>query len=269
MDIMQQQQCDSLGRRLRWSAPVLTALFLMGAGCASHTTRARYDRGLVVVVPGIEGEGIFNWEIVHGLDNAGVPYALEIDDWTTGIAPLFLYHLMDHKRCLAEARTVAERIERYARWHEGKPLWIVAQSGGGGIAVLALDAMAEDCQVDGVVLIAPGIGREYNLAKALRRVRTKIYHYYSRSDVFFLGAGTTVFGNIDRTHGKSAGRHGFIVPDGLPDEDKAMYKSKLEQFDCSSRKVTKGTSHIGLHLTSSDPRFIEKVVAPRIWKGKE
>lgn len=241
----------------------------MGMGCASHTTRTRYDRGLVVVLPGVEGEGIFNWEIVHGLEKGGVPYALEIHDWTTGVAPLFLYHLLDYNRCRAEARVVAERIERYARWHEGNPVWIVAQSGGGGIAVLALEALSKDCQVDGVVLIAPGIGREYNLAKALRRVRTKIYHYYSRSDIFFLGAGTTVFGNIDRTHGKSAGRHGFVVPDRLPDDDKALYKSKLQQFDCSSRKVTKGTGHIGLHLTSSDPRFIRRVVAPRIWKGEK
>ena len=250
---------------------VVITLVLMATGCVSNQllTRERYDRGLVLVLPGIEGEGIFNWEIVHGLEKAGVPYALEIRDWTTGIAPLFLYHLMDHKRCLAEARSVAERIERYARWHEGKPLWIVAQSGGGGMAVLVLEAMSEDCQVDGVVLIAPGIGREYNLAKALRRVREKVYNYHSRSDVFFLGVGTTVFGNIDRTHGKSAGRHGFVVPDGLPDEDKALYRSKLQQFDCSSKGVTKGTGHIGLHLTSSDRRFIETVVAPHIWNGEE
>ena len=247
------------GRALRVLSLAAAVVFL-AAGCATYTTPQRYDRGLVLVLPGVEGRSVFNQQIVEGLDRGGVPYALEIHDWTSGLAPLFLWHLMDHRRNCLQAQRIADRLTEYADQYPNRPIWLVGQSGGGGMAVLALDLLPPGLCVDGAVLISPAIGRDYGLARALGRLRGKMIHYYSSKDLFFLGMGTGVFGNIDRSYGESAGRCGFRLPEDLTAEEAQRYETRLEQVDCS--EGVPETGHLGLHLTSSSPDFVEKVIAP-------
>ena len=230
-----------------------------------YRTRERYERGLVVVLPGVEGEGIFNWLIVHGLGQGGVPYAMEVYDWTTGVFAALFVHIATWRRNKEQARRIAERIERYAVAHPDRPIWLVGQSGGGGMAVLAMEALSDGVTLEGAVLIAPALWRDHNLCTALRRVRDRTYHYFSGRDVFFLGLWTHLLGTIDRVHGACAGRTGFRRPAGITGEEEKHYDSRLVQIDCS-RGLWR-TGHIGLHLTSSSPKFIREVVAPRILRG--
>src|SRR5512136_1132843 len=77
----------------RWPA-ALAILAAMGAlsatGCgikdkvdldAKYVNRERMTKGLVIILPGIEGESAANRDIRKGLDEAGVPYALAIHRW--------------------------------------------------------------------------------------------------------------------------------------------------------------------------------------------
>lgn len=248
-------------KRYRLLMPALLAV----VGCANYTTDERYDRGLVLILPGIEGRGMINQGIVDGLGNAGVPYALEIYDWTTGIPMNFLAHEMDYNRNRQQGRLIAQRLVDYQRVYPGRPLWAIGQSGGGGVLVFALEALPDDVQVDGAVLLAPALSQQYNLAPAMRHCRRAIHHYYSPGDSVFLGMGTEVFGTIDRKHESAAGRVGFRRPPSLKEPEAQLYSSRLRQVDCSEPGRTPG--HVGLHLTSSNPEFIEKVVAPLIWRG--
>jgi hypothetical protein len=56
----------------------------------------RLERGYVIVLPGIEGRSFLNRGIAAGLSDAGVPYGIEIYDWTDG--PLWgIYNLRSRK----------------------------------------------------------------------------------------------------------------------------------------------------------------------------
>ena len=212
------------------------------------------------MLPGIEGQGLMSRQIVEGLDRGKVPYALEVYDWTTGIAPLFLTHQMDRERNQVAAEGLAKRVQEYAEAYPGRPIWLVGLSGGGGIAVFALEALPVGFDVEGAVLIAPSLSREYDLSRALEHVRTKMYHYYSPSDLVFLGFGTLAFGTMDRIHGESAGRRGFVEPTGLTQWEQGLYVTHLEQV----RRSEGGLAFSALHVTSANPIFIERVVAPHI-----
>ena len=247
-------------KRLLLAGPMLLA----GVGCTNYTTAGRYARGLVMVLPGIEGRGVFNQQIVDGLGQAGIPYALEVYDWTSGLPIGFLAHLIDYTRNRQQARNIAGRLVDYRQKFPGRPIWLLGQSGGGGVLVMALEELPDDFTVTGAVLLAPALSPEYNLARALRHSRGPVYHFYSPNDSFFLGMGTQMFGTIDRKYRSAAGRRGFQRSLRLSSADVQLYDQRLRQIDCSTPGNTPG--HPGLHLTSSSPTFIAKVVAPLIWR---
>ncbi len=88
---------------------------------------------------------------------------------------------------------------------------MVAKSGGAGIAVRALEWLADDA-VERAILLAPAISPRYDLTAALRAVRREIVVFWSPLDVVVLGAGTRLFGTIDRVKTVGAGLVGFRVP---------------------------------------------------------
>ena len=252
--------------RTIWSIAAALGLvsLLSGCGVCVHCSAERYDQGLVVVLPGIEGRSVFNDAIVGGLYKAGVPYAIELHDWTSGLFVLFLPHLISYDLNRYAARRIAERLVRYAHAYPDRPIWVVGQSGGGGVGVLVLEQLPPGMQVEGAVLLAPALGPHYNLTSAMRHCRRAIYHYYSPGDLLFLGLGTTVFGTIDRAHGSAAGRVGFRTPYGLTPEERGTYASRLVQVDCSQGHFQ---GHVGLHLTSSNADFIAYTVAVPMLQG--
>ena len=243
-----------------WRALAAAALAASVTGCIarSYCSPERYEKGLVVVLPGIEGRSMFNDAITGGLHKAGVPYALELHDWTSGVFLAFLPHLVSYDLNRHSARGIADRLARYAKEHPGRPIWLVGQSGGGGVAAFVLEELPKGVDVAGAVLLAPALGPDYNLAPAMRHCRTALYNYYSPGDVLFLGLGTTVFGTIDRAHGSAAGRVGFHLPSGLTPEEQGLYSSRLVQVNCSAGHFQ---GHVGLHLTSSDANFVAYTVA--------
>lgn len=245
----------------------LVILVTLGAaGCANearYLTPERYDWGLVLILTGIEGKSVFNTNIRKGLERHGVPYAIEIYDWTTGIPALFLLHLMDYEKSRSRAAEIAARLRNYREKYPGRPVWLVGISSGGGMLVFALEALPEGFKAESAFLIAPTMGPEYNLTKALAHCRKGMVNYYSGRDMFFSGVGTCVFGTLDRVHGSAAARFGFKKPQGLTAEGVRLYENRLEQIDCSRPGSTPG--HPGFHLTSASVAFVEKAIGPLIW----
>jgi len=240
---------------------LLISAVLGCAGCADEArflTPERYDRGLVLILTGIEGKSIFNVNIRKGLERAGVPCAIEIYDWTTGIPFLCFLHLMDYKRSRSQAEAIAARLLDYRGKYPGRPVWLVGISSGGGVLLFALEALPGDFKVEAAFLIAPTVSPEYDLSKALARCREGLVNYYSTRDVLLSGLGTWVFGTIDRVHGSAAARFGFKPPRGLAPEGARLYRERLEQIDCS--KPWSAPGHPGFHLTSANVTFIEKTI---------
>lgn len=232
------------------------------AGCESpgHLRRApRYENGLVIILPGIEGKSIFNRNLAVGLDEGGVRAAIEVFDWTTGVPGAFVYNLADIERNRREARRIAQRVERYAASHPDGPVHLIGHSGGGGIAVLALEAMKPGMQVDSVILLAPALSPEYDLSAALPHTRTAIYNFYSGRDVSALKVGTTVFGAVDREHGAAAGAVGFSKP---PDAAKPLYAQKLRQVRWTENLERYGAT--GSHLGWTSREFAREYLSRMI-----
>lgn len=170
---------------------------------------ARWDRGYVLILPGVEGKGPLNRALACGLADGGLPYAIDVCDWTTGAWPLFAYHLRHQARADRKARRLARRLTAYQDAYPGRPTFLVGHSGGAALAVRALECLPPGRRVTAAVLLGPALSRGYDLSRALARTKAGIWNCYSPFDLLFLTAGTLLFGTLDGRHGVSAGAWGF------------------------------------------------------------
>lgn len=246
-------------------------LLLAGAGlfplaCARTTpelaTPRRLARGVVLVLPGIEGRSPWNRRLAEGLDEGGVTSAIQVYDWTTRVPGNYVGNLTDLPRNRREAFRLARWIEAYLDEHPGAPVYLVGHSGGGGMAVLTLEALAPGYAVAGVILLAPAVSPAYDLTPALRRVHTAVYNFHSEKDVSALRLGTSLFGSIDRTRGPAAGAVGFQLPPDASVDTRALYASRLRQVAWTPRLQKYGAD--GSHLGWTSRQFARDYLAPII-----
>jgi pimeloyl-ACP methyl ester carboxylesterase len=241
-------------------------LFFLG-GCAApsqpYVSESRLERGLVIVLPGIEGRSLFNEEICRGLNAGGVTCAIELHDWTSGVPLGFIWNLWSEQRNRREAGNIAERISRYQLNHPDRPVVLVGQSGGCAIATWTCEAMRWGRKVDGVVMLAAALSPGYRLTTALDSTNRGIVNFYSSRDVLLLWAGTKIYGTMDGKHSTSAGNVGFSVP---PGKLRPREYDKLYQVPWRSEMAR--TGNVGMHLTSGTASFVAQYIAPLV-KAKQ
>ncbi len=194
-------------------AAVLLAGLLSAGGCGADTSYMndeRLDRGLVVILPGIEGRSPLNADIRRGLDAAGIDTAMPIYAWGAPVPGIGM--VINQTNFLGNrlaGANIAQFVTEYQDQHPGKPVYLVGHSGGGGVAVFAAEAMPPGRQIDGLVLLSASISANYDLTDALAKVRNGIVNFYNSDDVALLSVGTTIMGNVDGARGASAGLEGF------------------------------------------------------------
>lgn len=208
----------------------------------------RLDKGLVLILPGIEGRSFLNISLMQGLLDGDVPYGMEIVDWTTGNKFLALYHLRSWRRNQRQASQLAERIVEYRRTYPGRPVWIIGHSGGAGLTMLTLAALPERTQVTGVILLAAALSPGFDLATAMTNVERGIWSYHSWNDWIFVGLGTTLFGTMDGWHMPGAGMLGFRARPGLVQT--GYHPRMIRQFN------------LGGHFGCVHRVFVEEHLAP-------
>lgn len=250
--------------RQRLILTILVSLMAVGPlGCRVPerlSSPQRLERGIVFVLPGIEGRSVFNRDVALGLEDGGVQSAIEIFDWTTHIPGAFVANLSDYQRNQRQAQRLADRIREYARQFPDNPVHLIGHSGGGGVAVMALEDLPPDGKlVDMAMLLAPALSPDYDLRRALRQTRRGVMNFYSELDVSLLKVGTTVFGQIDRNHGPAAGAVGFSLPPGLNRAERALYQIRLKQVRWTPRMRRFGAS--GSHLGWTSRKFAREYLA--------
>src|SRR5262249_41202816 len=140
------------------------------------------------------------------------------------------------------------------------PVFLVAKSGGSGVVVKALELL-DDGSVERVVLLAPALSPGYDLARALRAVRRELVVFWSPLDMLILGAGTRLFGTIDRIKTVAAGMVSFRVPGpDEPDRGRIRQYAKLRQVRWRLEMAT--TLYFGGHIGPDCPLFLRKYVIP-------
>lgn len=242
-------------------ALIATIGLLIAGGCslADLDTPDRRERGLVLVLPGIEGPSPANYNIARGLDDGGVDAAIRVVNWGTDIPGGFLVNLTDIDRNLRTAERIRDDILEYKRRYNARPVYLVGHSGGAGIAILAVERLPKNQPVNHVVLLAAAISPRHDMRAALQRVTGGIYNFSSKLDVGLLGAGTGTFGTIDRDYGPAAGAVGFETPVGMYDDERKLRK-KLHEIPWTTDLIVEG--HTGGHFGWSSRNIVAKHVAP-------
>jgi len=241
------------------------AVLCVACGCSIKDlqTPQRYEQGLVIILPGIEGKGPLNVNIAKGLNQGGVPSAIEIHDWSAlSVATWFINLTAEgrNRRCAAD---IARRIQVYQHRYPERPIHLIGHSGGGGVAVYALEALPPDRPITSAMLLAPALSPEYDLRRALRRTTCGIWNFYSDKDVGFLRLGTTIFGTIDRAHGSAAGAVGFREPPGIGTEGAKLYAKRLHQVRYTDRMARSG--NMGGHSGWASQQFTREWIAPLLY----
>jgi pimeloyl-ACP methyl ester carboxylesterase len=219
----------------------------------------RLDQGYTIVLPGIWGAQPTEYAIVAGLKDGNVPSAIELYDWTAGVARL-VYNLraLDHNR--EQAQKIAAKIIAYQDHFPGRPVHVIGYSGGGGVAVLTLEAMPPGRRVTDAILLAPTLASDYDLQPAISHTTNGIRNFYSPLDVPILMVLSTAFGTTDGRHTPAAGAIGFETPKESDPKVARDGQPQVSQQSYDLAMILDG--HPGGHFGWSNRTFIAKHVAP-------
>lgn len=248
------------GPRLRAIAALICLLPL--AGCArfiNFKSAERRDQGYTLVLTGIEGAHVGHAGFVAGLKSGGVPSEIEVVDWTTGTPALMLVHLRAQNRNRRQAEQIAAKIVQYQDEHPGRPVNLIGHSGGGGMTLMALEALPPQRQVDSAILLAAAISPDYDLAPVLTKMQRGIWNYSSIGDAGLLGVGTTAFGTMDGKHRPAAGAVGFRLPEGAGAVERRLYSEKLFERPYRPRMAING--NLSDHFGCLNPLFARNELA--------
>lgn len=210
-------------------------------------------------LPGIGGHMRIDDLLLSGLRSGGLDAEVEIYDWTGQISGLAA--LVNYERNQQESQKIADKLTAIARANPERRIIITSHSGGGGLAVWALERVPDDVQIDALLLIAPALSPQYDMSRALSRVRGQVFALVSELDPV-LGTGTRNFGTIDRVMSDSAGRVGFTPP---ADASAEQYR-KLQAL-CYDRAWTK-YGNAGDHIGAMNRAFARNVIAPLLMTGR-
>ena len=183
----------------------------------------RDDREILMLLDGVGGFQFIPLLVRKVLRDADSPISSTWFRWQAPIPGLMLVDLMWRTRNQRRAEMLADKLLALHRNHPDARIHIISYSGGAGVAVFALELLKGRVPIESLLLFAPAISPSYNLGPALRRVH-RAYVMMSRKDTWLLGAGTRLFGTMDRKRVRSAGMVGFAVPPELSVEDQQSYK---------------------------------------------
>ena len=183
------------------------------------------DRGgqdIVMLLDGVGGFQFIPLLVRKVVREKNLPISTTWFRWQTPIPGLMLVDLMWRTRNRRQAEELAAKMLALHQEHPGARLHIIGYSGGTGIAIFGLESLAGRVPIETLILAAPAISPDYNLAPAMQGVQ-RAYVLVSCRDTWLLGAGTRIFGTMDRKAVRSAGLVGLTMPPGLTAEEKASY----------------------------------------------
>jgi pimeloyl-ACP methyl ester carboxylesterase len=213
--------------------------------------------GVVFVVDGVGGFQLFSTSVRWALPRVGVRHEVREVNWTHGFGQV-LRDLQDTRHLLRKADELAAEIRRLKTEHPDCPVFVVAKSGGTGLAMAAVEQLPP-ATLERLVLVSSALSPGYDLRRALRATRREVVSFSSPVDQLVLGLGTRQFGTIDRVYGPSAGLNGFQVPTNLTAEDRDLY-DRLVQVRWRAGMIFQGNP--GVHAGTSTPAFVAREVAP-------
>lgn len=211
-------------------------------------------------LPGIGGKRSIDQNMTEGFVQGGFSGQVEIYDWTEG--DIGFDSLIADSRNHKEAKLIAAKLtERYDK-DPASPIYLTSHSGGGGLAVWALEDLPDRVKINTLVLMSPALSPQYDLSKALRHVSGKAYVFSSMDDQLVLGTGCRLLGTIDGVKTDAAGRVGFAKPPGADDAQYAKLVPMPFQLEWTHY------GDMGNHVGGMTHRFARLILAPLVLSGK-
>ena len=225
-------------------APLGKRFTLEISDLASHE---RLQRGLCVVIPGIEGRSTINDGIIEGLVAGGYEGAIEVFDWPVKEF-VDVKNLLRVRRNVRKAVELATRIRLYRRQFPDSPVSLIGHSGGGGIAILVMRQL-RDFQFHSIVLLAAAISSDYPIGEHLNQTEHGIHNFSSLGDLPTVGIGTKLFGTIDRRFTFSCGAIGFRSKfEGTQLIERPWNRSYLRDFNWSGHLGCTNSTFVDNHI---------------------
>jgi len=210
---------------------------------------------------GIGGERVCDHTLLSGLTAGGFDADFHIYDWTEGETGIVA--LQRHATHPIEARKVADLIIQQFNANPTTPIYVTGHSGGAAILTWALELLPDQIKVESACMFAPALSPEYDLTKALRHVKGKLFVFSSPHDFVVLSTGTRMFGTMDGVRGDAAGLKGFVQPRTA---DAEQYKKIVPQPYQRSWALRYG--NVGSHICALRPKFARDYVARLLLTGK-
>lgn len=256
--------------RMRQTSSAFFSLLVATAGCSQLTQPDRAERmtrGYVYYLDGAGGGGTLrNWGggLRQGLIDAGYTGAGEIFPWNTGLGVVMDQDAsVEYKR--GKAAQCAQRIQQYSIDHPGAPVTLIGLSAGTAVTVFVLEALPTSCPVENVILCGASISADYNLTRALQRVRNRMCVFTSEHDAV-LAFLVPMAGTADRQSGDvpAAGLRGFQMPPDGSAETRAEY-AKVAYI--SWRPEFEKYGDFGGHTDALKAPFVQHYMAPLVMAG--
>ena len=214
--------------------------------------------GFVFVIGGVGGMDLLSSTAHLTLARAGVKHEIREFVWTHGKGKPFT-DLRDTAHLQHKAEELADLIRFLKAEDPDRPIFILAKSGGAGLALKTAEMLPANT-LERLVLLAAAVSPTYDLRRALQATHNEIVSFYSSHDQIILNFGTSQFGTIDRVYGPAAGLNGFRPPyANLSAADTDLYR-RLVQVPWQSRNLLELNN--GTHMGSALPAFLGAEVAP-------
>lgn len=222
---------------------------LWAGGCVSQFG-PRAAEGVVFYCPGAGNVDAGDEGLREGLRMAGFKGEVARLIWTISLNPAIDQAVRLNARL--GANTLSKHIRDYfERYPDGRAS-IVGLSAGTGVALWALENLDPKYKVENVVLLSSSLSNDYDVGPALRRIKGKIYNYYSSND-FVLAVPMKAFGTIDARFGVDGAGAVGLHPKNAAERQRIVNIAWRPEF---SRY-----GYNGGHLDSTSPGFIRKFVA--------
>lgn len=236
---------------MRRSHLFLTFLLVIGlaplGGCAP-TFGPNAKNGMTFYCPGAGNIDFGDVGVRDGLMNAGYRGEVAAIAWTVSLNPAIDQLVRVNAR--NAGTRLAEYIRSYKQQYPNGEVNVIGLSAGTGVAVWACEDLQGDVKVNNVVLLGSSLDNEYDLSKALRSVKGKIYCYYSANDSVLAGP-MKVFGTID----------GKFLVDGAGSVGFKYASRDRRVVNIAWRPEFQRYGYAGGHTDSTSPEFVRAVLS--------
>ncbi|MCK4342728.1 MAG: hypothetical protein KAY37_13505 [Phycisphaerae bacterium] len=237
---------------MRRAAYIITIVLLSGmlAGCTSgFGEKAKY--GITFYCPGAGNVDLGDAGVREGLEQAGYRGQVSRLTWSVSFNVAIDQTVQPIARL--GAKRLAGYIQDYINQYPGREVNVVGLSAGSGVAIWALEALRPKYKVNNVVLLGSSLSENYDVSKALRHVKGKIYCYYSPNDAVLtqlMKLACTIDGKFGA---EGAGAVGLHPPRGADRVVNIRWRPEFERYGYS-----------GGHMDSTSPAFVRRYVSEHI-----